>query len=169
METKEFIIESKKHGTHKILVDGEDYDMIRLHRWHLVPWSYNDTKFYVGTKKDGKNIKIHRLIMGFPAPPLVVDHINGNTFDNRKCNLRICAQQENIRAKGKQKNNTSGYVGVYLHRNKWRAQIKHNNRRLDIGHFDCKFAAARARDLKAIEFYGEHAYTNFPKEDYKND
>lgn len=44
-----------------------------------------------------------------------IDHKNGNRLDNRKCNLRFCTTGQNSMNKGKQKNNKSGYKGVYWH------------------------------------------------------
>ena len=41
----------------------------------------------------------------------VVDHINCNRLDNRKCNLRVVSQHENCTNKSKSKNNT-GIVGI---------------------------------------------------------
>ena len=47
----------------------------------------------------GKNThRLHRIIMNCPSN-MVVDHINGNKLDNRKCNLRICTIEENSQNK----------------------------------------------------------------------
>ena len=43
---------------------------------------------------------------------MVVDHKDGNAFNNRKNNLRICTQGENILNKSFVSNNTSGFIGV---------------------------------------------------------
>ncbi len=69
---------------------------------------------------------------------LYVDHINGNRFDNRKSNLRICTNQENCFNTIKTIINTSGYKGVNFDkfRNKWVSEIKISNKKIFIGRYD---------------------------------
>ena len=66
------------------------------------------------------SISLHRFIVDAPKG-LQVDHINGDTLDNRRENLRICTQAENNRNIGKLSTNTSGFKGVkkYYSRGKW--------------------------------------------------
>ena len=99
--------------------DLEDYDKIKDYCWHI-------NKKYACTKYKNNRIMMHRLIMNCPKDK-VVDHINGNTLDNRKSNLRICTQHENSYNKVKGKNNTSGYKGVSWDKNanKWSVRL-HN-------------------------------------------
>lgn len=125
--------------------------------------------------KDGTNtIKIktsaHRFIMGVTDPKIYIDHINGNPLDNRKENLRICTQEQNSCNRGPQKNNKSGYKGVSWEKrqNKWRTQIKINEQQTHLGLFDDPVEAARAYDRAALKFFGEFAWTNFPKEIYND-
>ena len=68
--------------------------------------------------------------MGIDDPKIQIDHKNGDTFDNRKSNLRVCNNQKNSFNKNKNSNNTSGYKGVYFDkdRNKWRASIQFNGK-----------------------------------------
>jgi hypothetical protein len=63
--------------------------------------------------------------------------------------------------RGKQKNNTSGYKGVYLHHKKWMAQIKYKGKIMRFGVFEDIVDAAKAYDKKAKELFGEFAFTNF--------
>jgi hypothetical protein len=66
----------------------------------------------------------------------------------------------------KNKNNTSGYNGVYWDKQnkKWRAHITYQNRKYHIGCFDDPVEAGKAYDKKALELFGEFAYLNFPHE-----
>ena len=114
---------------------------------------------------------MHRKILGLKkGDGKIVDHINGNSLDNRKANLRICTQSQNMINRIKQKNNKSGYIGVCLYKgnsiNKWRASIMQNKKQISIGYFDNKIDAAKARDTKALELYGEYATLNFPMSTY---
>ena len=101
-----------------------------------------------------------------------VDHINGNTLDNRKENLRLCTNQQNAMHRGKTKNNKSGYKGVrYMKKKKgminehskpWQAQIYLNQKQIYLGCYKTPEEAARAYDKKAIELFGEYATLIFP-------
>ena len=124
MKTKEFTIESKTHGKFKVLVDAEDWERVSKHTWGV---NRKRDKFYARTyiRVPGHYLKgphkwkqpkynsvgLHRLILDAP-PGKHVDHINGDTLDNRKCNLRLCSIRENLLNRGPNKNNTSGYKGV---------------------------------------------------------
>ena len=88
-----------------------------------------------------------------------VDHINGNSLDNRKSNLRICTHKENVRNQKLSAANTSGYRGVSWNKasKKWEAYIKVNQKRIYLGKFVDILDAARAYAKKAKECFGEFA------------
>ena len=72
-------------------------------------------------------LSLHRFLTDCPQG-MVVDHINGNTLDNRRENLRVCTQKENVRNQHKlAKNNKSGYRYIHWHKRdkKWIVQIYH--------------------------------------------
>lgn len=76
-------------------VDLEDVEELSKYYWRLkYDKRHPDLTGYVETRRRGKRIFMHRLLMN-PTNGQVVDHINGNTFDNRKKNLRICDQATN--------------------------------------------------------------------------
>lgn len=60
----------------------------------------------------------------WPAPGLVLDHINGNCADDRVCNLRCITQGQNSQNRKVQSNSRSGIPGVYLDRNTGRFRVK---------------------------------------------
>ena len=95
---KEIILSGKKANGKSVKVDDDDYNKYNHLVWHL-----SDTGYAV-RRNNGETIRLHRLIMNCPEG-MVVDHLNGNTLDNRKCNLRICTQLENTR----NRHNTKGY------------------------------------------------------------
>jgi hypothetical protein len=85
------------------------------------------------------------LYMTGEFPPHDVDHINGARNDNRWANLRAVTRYENTQNTAKNRNNTSGVMGVHWHKltGKWQAYIggKHTH----IGLFDNWFEAVCAR------------------------
>lgn len=82
----------------------------------------------------------HRLIWIYHngTNPDYIDHINGNTFDNKIENLRDCNINQNGFNQKKYKNNTSGIKGISWskQKNKWRARILFEKKEIHIGYFD---------------------------------
>lgn len=140
-------------------IDDEDYKIIKNYKWYITK---SNGLEYAITRSCGSTVKMHRLILQVFDRSIHVDHINHNTLDNRKCNLRSCNIGDNCRNQRICKLNTSGYKGVHKSKNKWRAVIGHNSKHLHIGYFKSKEDAAKAYDEKAKELYGEFAYLNFP-------
>jgi len=105
--------------------------------------------------------RIHRFIIDCPDGH-VVDHINGNTLDNRKSNLRICKQTENTYNGRKRVVGTSKYKGVHFDKGtkKWRARITPGGKSIHLGLYETQEEAAIAYDNAAIKYYGEFACLN---------
>lgn len=136
-------------------VDPEDEHFLAEHFWHVSQQGY-----VCGPK----SLRLHRLICD-AKPGQVVDHINGNQLDNRKSNLRICTQAENVCNNRRLRKGKSSHLfkGVHLSRSgRWVAQIQKNGKIYHLGTFDSEFDAARAYDKKAKELHGEFASLNFP-------
>lgn len=89
-----------------------------------------------------------------------VDHINGDTSDNRIKNLRAVSTSENSKNKSKYRNNTSGITGVSYHKGirQWTAGIRVDGKRIHLGAFDEKEDAilARMNGEKEYEFHENH-------------
>lgn len=103
---------------------------------------------------------VHRLAfiyMTGSEPPEDVDHINGDTSDNRWDNLRCVSRQENLVNSKRSKANTSGVTGVSWFRetDQWRAQIYCKGRRYSLGLFTDWFDAVCARKAAEIS-HGFH-------------
>jgi len=142
------------------IVDAADYDWLNQYKWHVI--KYKNTS-YARTQKNGKSIRMHRLITGAPSH-LLVDHRDSNGLNNRRSNLRPCTHQENVYNRRPRPGSTSRYKGVYRKKTskKYVANIRNNGKILFLGRFDDEIEAAIAYDIKAMELFGEFAYLNFP-------
>ena len=86
-----------------------------------------------------RSYQAHRLAWLYSygeMPSKMIDHINGNPLDNRIVNLREATNYENSQNIYKpQTNNTSGFLGVTLKKNKWRAKITVKGKMLSLGYY----------------------------------
>lgn len=126
------------------VVDDEDFEILSTKKWYYSSMGYAQRTDH--NKGNRKEILMHRFVLNAPENR-EVDHINRNPLDNRKCNLRLCTRSENNHNKGINKNNKSGFKGVYFHRgaNKWSSQIMVNRKRLNLGLFSKPLEAFNAR------------------------
>lgn len=140
------------------LVDVEDFEYLNQYKWYC---SFSGKKYYVKRAINNKYIYMHRQIMN-PPVNMQIDHINGNSLDNRKNNLRICTNAQNTKNRKASKNNTSGYKRVHWdkHTNKWIAGITINRKTKYLGCFNVKEDAAKAYNEAAIKHYKEFAVLN---------
>lgn len=145
-------------------VDADDYDWLIQHKWYA--HRSNRTKWYAAR---GDNIagtlvtvRMHREIAQ-PPEGFVVDHINGDTLDNRRANLRVCTYSENSLNRRSTPFGTSNYRGVYWREGKgrWAAQIRYERKKYHLGYYKNEDEAARAYDEKAKELLGKYARLNF--------
>jgi hypothetical protein len=92
-----------------------------------------------------------------------VDHINGNTVDNRLVNLRACSRKNNIRNSHKRGAFTSRFLGVCWNKRqkKWVAQITVDHKNSNLGFYHEEELAALAYDAAAREHFGAFANCNF--------
>ncbi len=152
-----------KNGKH-FLIDNEDFKYVS--QFHWLERKSKD-RFYIvrsTSRREGKRKQylLHREIMNCPKG-MVVDHIDGDTYNNTRKNLRICTHQQNMfNQKTQTRKKTSKYKGVHwlTREKKWRAKIKHNQKSITLGYFDCEEKAAFAYNEKAKELFGEFACLN---------
>ena len=132
-----------KHGNGKTaFVDDTDYPTLSFWRWYV------DNKGYAYREKSGsQRIFMHRLIMGdYPKGKTETDHRNANKIDNRKENLRFCTNAENRQNRRRYRNNKSGYLGIFWHKQgkKWMARIYSNKKPHYLGLFSSLRKATEA-------------------------
>lgn len=143
---------------------------------HLVDgknWQAGGTKKYVyavhSFRQDGRTITVsmHRVLMGGTASAeQVVDHISGNTLDNRRANLRLCLNRNN-QANRHAVLSKYGYKGLNFlpgvgrPRNLfWRASLCSDGKRIHSRMCATPEEAAAAYDELAERHFGEFAMTN---------
>jgi hypothetical protein len=150
------------------LVSDGDYEYLSRWKWYAAKTGKgNIYARRVDHRKKNKVIFMHRVITNAPAG-LVVDHINHNTLDNRRENLKVCTAYENFQnvAPDKERHSfgktSKGYRGVRLFEGKWwRAQIGIAGKSIHLGTFKSAEDAAKAFD-QAARKYGKITHTNFP-------
>ena len=143
--------------------DLEDYNLIQNYCWceHVHRDGYSSLEAWDSQNK--KMIYMSWLIVG-----MEFDHINRNSFDNRKSNLRPASDTENAQNHSKRKDNTSGVTGVFWNkqRQQWQAYIQVNKNNMRLGFFDNKDDAIRIRLKAECKYFGDfapqkHLYTQY--------
>jgi HNH endonuclease len=156
-----------------VIIDKEDEDFVKQFHWcisshgnnlyvHRNPW--------IPEAKKNDKIFLHRELMGAKkGDGLLIDHINGDTFDNRGCNLRIATKQINAMNTGKNrtykgKGTSSRFKGVsfYKKSGKWAAYTYFNREKNHLGYFADEIEAAKAYDEAVLELHGDYVQLNLP-------
>ncbi|WP_312601115.1 MULTISPECIES: HNH endonuclease [Pseudomonas] len=163
----ELDISTKKYPGLTCRVDAEDVAKLSGYTWGIAYMGEHGFKLpyartRIGGRKNPCYIRMHRLIMDAPKG-IEVDHINGDTLDNRKCNLRFADRKQQSRNTGMRRNNTTGYKGVSKHKARYRAYITVDRRQIHLGLYKCPIEASRAYNEAALKFFGEFARINEEK------
>lgn len=147
------------------LVNAIDYLSLSQGNWSA-RWAKTTQSWYavrcVRRGKDTRTIYLHKVIAGSDA---LNDHANGDSLDCRRANLRPASRLENGQNKKRRSDNTSGYIGVHLHKpGIWRARGMSKVERKSLGLYTDPITAAQAYDAWALATYGAFARLNFPLE-----
>jgi hypothetical protein len=169
-------IESKKYGKIAVLVDCEDSDLVRDVAWcaHFTKRGARSAIRRLTSGKKRSAIFLHREIMKRISPftkfnrDLFIDHANGDAFDCRRSNLRICSARQNASNQRKRrpmgKNLQSPQPGVTYRKDikRWLASIvdASSRKRLHLGTFKTMEEAITARKSAEREHYGEFAFSD---------
>lgn len=146
---------------YQFIISKEDADFVDSRSWFA---QGRPGFMYVATsiKENGKyKIKyLHRLLFNLSDRKVFVDHINHNTLDNTRSNIRLSDSKNNQYNTKKKDGCSSKYKGVTFENNKWRARIRENGKKLHLGCFDSEEAAAQAYNEAALKIAREHALIN---------
>lgn len=140
------------------LVDNADFGRVSKLAWHAKKSS---------SRADGSKVMyaarrgayMHQFVTGAPRGT-VVDHINGDTLDNRRSNLRVTNKKLNGANRRKTAGTSSRFKGVSKRGGKFCARVKVDGKQKHLGCFESEENAARAYDHAACESFGGFAKTN---------
>lgn len=142
-------------GGRAVRIDECDVDLVSRYSWSLLTTG-SDHVYAVARKR----ILMHRLVTG-AGVGFVVDHANNDGLDNRRSNLRVCSQSQNLHNRPGWRNSAVPFKGVTAAGKKFRAQIMCGGERHYLGVFATAKEAAEAYDRAAIRLHGAFAWVNF--------
>lgn len=157
------------------LVDDADFDLLKQWKWCAVFDKHTSSYYAVSNRHRWEKekpivIKMSRIIMG-AVKGEVVDHINHNTLDNRKSNLRKCSHAENQRNRKENKRSATGYKGVsvctgltrYYKKPMFQAQIRVSGKLITLAYGEDTKKLAKVYNQSAKKHFGDFAYLNVVK------
>lgn len=139
----------------EILVDDAKFDTLKQMNWNCGA---------TGGVVRSNNVTMSHLVMGRPLGSLIWDHKDRDQHNNQESNFRPATLSQNQANRGKSRNNTSGYKGVYWHppSGKWQSRLMVNYKNVNLGLFNTAEEAAQRYDRASVFYHGEFAYVNFP-------
>jgi hypothetical protein len=150
----------------EVVVDDQDYNYLMQRKWH-VQCVRDGSLFYACRTVYDAEVKqtvfMHQEVAcrcGLEDGRY--DHVNGNGLDNQRKNLRFASGCQNQQNRGPNRNNCTGFKGVYFESftGKYRAEITANRKRQRLGRFSTAIEAAKAYNRAASLLHGEFACLN---------
>lgn len=143
-----------------IVLDDEDYERFKNFTWTIsvrAAQSYALRRYRIRGQKKSKMMYLHKEIMP-NILGLVVDHINGNTLDNRKENLRLISHRQNTQNRHHKK--SSKYVGVCWNKRerRWQPAIWYRGESRVLGRYKNELEAATMYRVACVHLLGYDPY-----------
>lgn len=129
------------------LVDDEDFEFLSQWKWHATSHGY-------AKKSSFPRQYMHAIVNNTPTGK-ITDHINRNTLDNRKTNLRTVDKRINSINRGLQSNNTSGHKGISWNKQhkKWETYIWYKQTKIRLGNFKTIKEAIFKRSIAESKYH----------------
>lgn len=151
LKNKGYIIAYCEHT--KFYISVEDEYLLRFRYFNINSKQYPYLRCKIGEKR----YMLHNLILQ-PPEGYIVDHINGNIFDNRRENLRLVTKQQNCM--NRKTNKGVAHKGIsYIQSNSYRpyvARIYVNGNKIHLGSFATLEEAINIREEAEIKYFGEY-------------
>lgn len=150
-------------GRYSAFVDASDALIVMPYAWRVYTSGPRDkpTNFYAHTKIAGKNVSMHRLILGLTDPEIITDHKDHCGVNNTRENIRPVTHKQNAANTRKRSGYSSQYKGVSRKSGYgWAGTIEYNGKKRHLGYFENEIDAARAYNDAAEELFGEYACLN---------
>lgn len=150
-----------KHGEGKFaIVDDEDYEFLSQYKWFAF-YPGRGNHVYARAIVNKKDFLMHKLLIKSPEG-MVIDHIDGNSLNNQRKNLRVCSIADNVKNQKIRIDNKSGFKGVYWKKDKrkWEVTLQINGNKIFGGYYKNKIDAAKAYNFHALKYFGEFAKIN---------
>lgn len=148
----------------EFLVDLGDIEKVKYKKWRL-----SHGHVITGLPSKGTQIELSwHLLAGKTLEGKVIDHINGNPKDNRRSNLRICEQKENVLNKSFMSNNSSGFIGVSFDssRQPWASEIRRDGIRCRFKRMETLEEAVYCRYVAEEIVFGDFLNENEHEKKY---
>jgi hypothetical protein len=154
----------------EMVIDIEDFEKVTNFKYKLSPWWNRDTQTYyaIATQYLGifdekpkyKTIWLHRYILDIEDDNIIIDHVDHNSLNNRRYNLKESNKELNGKNRlGANRNTTSGERNVCWINKKgmWKVQLQINGKNKIFGDFDYEDleAAKIFARQKRREYYGK--------------
>ena len=141
------------------LVDETDLEKVVKLNWHALADEH--THYAIAHVRTGgryvRSWKMHRYLLEIDSPKLIIDHVNGNGLDNRRCGLRTCTNAENLRNRRVSSNSRSRLKGAYWceQGQRWRSSVLEDGKQKHLGYFDTPEEAHAAYCAEAQKLHGD--------------
>lgn len=155
----EMIVTNKRFGKVKTFIDIEDVEKVKQYKWYVHESKKKGckSKLYIKAIVNGTSLYLHRFLID-DETSMEIDHIDGDSLNNRKSNLRLVSRLENSVNLKARHTNKSGVKNVRwrTEKNRWYVEVKFNSeeRRKMFKNFN---EAVGWRNKQLYELHGVHA------------